>query len=92
LSVTPKAHVMEQCIIPFNNKYRLGKKEESFIELGHQIGIKENKLSKEDRSHTKSLINSDTSINRGTNSKGSTTDKESASRSGCQKQGDRGKY
>jgi hypothetical protein len=42
LSVTLKAHVMEQHIVPFNNKYGLGDKEESFIESGHQIGIKEN--------------------------------------------------
>jgi hypothetical protein len=33
---------MEQHIIPFNNKNGVGYKEESFIELGHQIGIKEN--------------------------------------------------
>jgi hypothetical protein len=34
---------MEQHIIPFNNKNGVGDKEESFIELGHQIGIKENR-------------------------------------------------
>jgi hypothetical protein len=43
LSVTLKAHIMEQHIVPFNNKYGLGDKEESFIESGHQIGIKENR-------------------------------------------------
>jgi hypothetical protein len=43
LSVTLKAHVMEQHVVPFNNKYGLGDKEESFIESGHQIGIKENR-------------------------------------------------
>jgi hypothetical protein len=34
---------MEQHIVPFNNKYGLREKEESFIESGHQIGIKENR-------------------------------------------------
>jgi hypothetical protein len=42
LSVTLKAHIMDQHIVPFNNKYGLGDKEESFIESGHQIGIKKN--------------------------------------------------
>jgi hypothetical protein len=40
--VTLKAHIMDQHIVPFNNKYGLGDKEESFIESGHQIGIKKN--------------------------------------------------
>jgi hypothetical protein len=43
LSVTLKAHVMEKHIVPYNNKYGLGDKEESFIEQGHQIGLKENR-------------------------------------------------
>jgi hypothetical protein len=43
LSVTLKAHVMEQCIVPCNNKYGVGDKEESFIEMGHQIGLRENR-------------------------------------------------
>ncbi len=42
LSVTLNASVMEQHIVPFNNKYGLGDKKESYIESGHQIGIKEN--------------------------------------------------
>jgi hypothetical protein len=33
---------MEQHIVVYNNKYGLGDKEESFIEQGHQIGMKEN--------------------------------------------------
>jgi hypothetical protein len=36
-------NIMEQHIVPFNNKYGLREKEESFIESGHQIGIKENR-------------------------------------------------
>jgi len=47
-------------------------------------------FSKENRSLPKSPNNSNTSINSGTNSKGFTGDKESASRSGHQKQGERG--
>jgi len=43
LSVTLKAHVMEQHVVPCNNKYGLGDKEESFIEMGHQIGLRENR-------------------------------------------------
>jgi NACalpha-BTF3-like transcription factor len=43
LSVTLKAHVMEQHIVACNNNYGIGDKEESFIEQGHQIGIKENR-------------------------------------------------
>jgi flagellar biosynthesis chaperone FliJ len=42
LRVTLKAHVIEQHIVPCNNKYRVGDKEESFIELGHQVGLREN--------------------------------------------------
>ena len=42
LSITLKAHVMEQHCVPFNNTIGLGDKEESFIEAGHQIGLKEN--------------------------------------------------
>ena len=43
LSITLKAHVMEQHSVPFNNDIGLGDKEESFIEAGHQIGLKENR-------------------------------------------------
>jgi hypothetical protein len=42
LSVTLKAHVIEQHIVPCNNKYVVGDKEESLIELGHQVGPREN--------------------------------------------------
>jgi hypothetical protein len=42
LSVTLKAHVIEQHIVPCNNKYGVGDKEESFIELGHRVGLREN--------------------------------------------------
>jgi hypothetical protein len=41
-SITLKAHVMEQHIVVYNNKYGVGNKEESFTEQGHQIGMKEN--------------------------------------------------
>jgi hypothetical protein len=34
--------VIEQNIAPCNNKYRVGDKEDSFIELGHQVGLREN--------------------------------------------------
>jgi hypothetical protein len=34
---------MEQHAVEQNNKYGLGDKEESFIEQGHQVGLKENK-------------------------------------------------
>lgn len=43
LSVTLKAHVMEQYAVKQNNKYGLGDKEESYIEQGHQVGLKKNK-------------------------------------------------
>ena len=42
-SVTLKAHVMEQHVIVYNNRYGLGDKEETFIEQGHQVGLKENR-------------------------------------------------
>ncbi len=42
MSITLKAHVMEQHIVAYNNKYGVGDKEESFIEQGDQIGMKEN--------------------------------------------------
>jgi hypothetical protein len=40
--MTLKAHVMEQHVCKFNDKFGVGDKEESFIEQGHQIGAKEN--------------------------------------------------
>jgi len=42
LNVTLKAHIMEKHVCPFNNKWGIGDKEESFIEQGHQVGIKDN--------------------------------------------------
>jgi hypothetical protein len=43
LSITLKAHVMEQHVVACNNTYGLGDKEESFIVQGHQVGLKENR-------------------------------------------------
>jgi hypothetical protein len=43
LIVTLKAHVMGQHVVPYNNKYGVGDKDESFIEQGHQIGMKGNR-------------------------------------------------
>ena len=43
MSITLKAHVMEQHVVACNNIYGLGDKEESFIEQGHQVGLKENR-------------------------------------------------
>jgi hypothetical protein len=40
--MTLKAHVMEQHVCKFNDKFGVGDKEESFIEQGHQIGAKDN--------------------------------------------------
>ncbi len=34
---------MEQHVIVYNNRYGLGDKEETFIEQGHQVGLKENR-------------------------------------------------
>jgi hypothetical protein len=34
---------MEKHVRPFNNKWGIGDKEESFIEQGHQVGIKDNR-------------------------------------------------
>jgi hypothetical protein len=42
LSITLKAHVMEQHACHFNDLFGTGDKEESFIEQGHQIGAKDN--------------------------------------------------
>jgi len=42
LIVILKAHVMEKHVCPSNNKWGIGDKEESFIEQGHQVGIKDN--------------------------------------------------
>ena len=43
LSVTLKAHVMEKHVSEFNDKWGIGEKEESFIEQGHQIGVRDNR-------------------------------------------------
>mgnify|MGYP000306260662 CR=1 FL=1 len=43
LSVTLKAHVLECHICDFHEKWGVGDKEESFIEQGHQVGIKDNR-------------------------------------------------
>jgi len=43
LNVTLKAHIMEKHLCWFNNKWGMGDKEESFIEQGHQVGIKDNR-------------------------------------------------
>jgi hypothetical protein len=43
LNVTLKAHIMEKHVCDFNDKYGIGNKEESFIEQGHQVGIKDNR-------------------------------------------------
>ena len=42
LNVTLKAHIMEKHVCAFNDKWGIGDKEESFIEQGHQVGIKDN--------------------------------------------------
>lgn len=34
---------MEQHVVVYNNQYGLGDKEESFVEQGHQVGLKENR-------------------------------------------------
>jgi hypothetical protein len=34
---------MEQYVVKQNNKYGPGDKEESYIEQGHQVGLKKNK-------------------------------------------------
>jgi hypothetical protein len=34
--------VIKQHVVPYNNKYGVGDKDESFIEQGHQIGMKDN--------------------------------------------------
>jgi hypothetical protein len=43
LSIRLKAHVMEVHTSDFHDKWGVGDKEESFIEQGHQIGIKDNR-------------------------------------------------
>ncbi len=43
LSVTLKVHVMEKHVSEFNDKWGIGEKEESFIELGHQTGVRNNR-------------------------------------------------
>jgi hypothetical protein len=40
LNVTLKAHIMEIHVCNLNEKWGIGEKEESFIEKGHQVGIK----------------------------------------------------
>jgi hypothetical protein len=42
LNLTLKAHVIECHACPFNNKWGIGDKEESFVEQGHQVGAKDN--------------------------------------------------
>jgi hypothetical protein len=42
-NVTLKAHIMEKHVCGFNEKWGVGDKEESFIEQGHQVGIKDNR-------------------------------------------------
>jgi len=42
LSISLKVHVMEAHAFDFHDKWHVGDKEESFIEQGHQIGIKDN--------------------------------------------------
>jgi len=42
LSIRLKVHVMEAHAFDFHDKWNVGDKEESFIEQGHQIGIKDN--------------------------------------------------
>jgi hypothetical protein len=34
---------MEKHVCPFKNKWGIGDKEESFIEQGHQVGMKDNR-------------------------------------------------
>jgi hypothetical protein len=41
LNVTLKGHIMEKHVCEFNDKYGIGDKEESFIEQGHQVGMKD---------------------------------------------------
>jgi hypothetical protein len=43
LSISLKAHVMELHTCDFNDKFGIGDKEESFIEQGHQTGIKDDR-------------------------------------------------
>ncbi len=43
LSISLKAHVMKVHVCDFHDKYGASDKEESFIEQGHQIGIKESR-------------------------------------------------
>jgi hypothetical protein len=44
LNVTLKAHIMEKHMCLFNNKWGTGDNEESFIQQGHQVGIKDNSI------------------------------------------------
>jgi hypothetical protein len=43
LSVSLKGHVMEKHVCDFNNTWGVGDKEESFIEQGHQVGLKDDR-------------------------------------------------
>jgi hypothetical protein len=43
LGISLKAHGMEVHTCDFHDKWGIGDKEESFIEQGHQMGIKENR-------------------------------------------------
>jgi hypothetical protein len=40
--MTLKAHIIENHVNKFNEKWGIGDKEESFIEQGHQLGMKDN--------------------------------------------------
>jgi hypothetical protein len=41
--MTLKAHIIENHVNKFNEKWGIGDKEESFIEQGHQLGMKDNR-------------------------------------------------
>jgi hypothetical protein len=43
LSVSLKGHVMEKHVCDFNDSCGVGDKEESFVEQGHQVGIKDDR-------------------------------------------------
>ena len=43
LSVSLKGHVMEKHVCDYNDAYGVGDKEESFVEQGHQVGIKDDR-------------------------------------------------
>jgi hypothetical protein len=43
LNITLKPHIMEKHACELNNKHGVGDKEESFIEQGHQVGLKDDR-------------------------------------------------